>query len=82
MMQSNKSIEKTLDTLIKVLHGTCPEEMTCDELLDMVGPYADALASGKTPPAGCELLERHLNFCPQCHEEFDALLKALRSTES
>jgi hypothetical protein len=47
----------------------------------MVAPYADALASGKTPPAGCELLERHLNFCPQCHEEFDALLKALRSRE-
>jgi hypothetical protein len=64
--------------LARFLLKTRPEEMTCDEWLDHVGEYAEALlAGGPVPPTLAEV-ERHMDICPECTEEFRALLAALR----
>lgn len=68
-----------LRELAGVLLATRPDELTCDEWLDRVGGYAEALAAGRPVPPGSELLEHHLAICPECREELDALVAALRA---
>lgn len=65
--------------LAGVLLKTRPDELTCDEWLDRAGGYAEAVAAGRPVPAGSELVEHHLDICPECREEFDALVAALRA---
>ena len=68
-----------LMTLAGLLLNTRPDELTCDEWLDRVGGYAEAVAAGRPAPAGTEMVEQHLTICPDCQEEFAALVAALRS---
>ena len=68
-----------LRALAGLLLNTGPDELTCDEWLDRVGGYAEAAAAGTPAPAGSELVARHLTVCAECHEEFDALVAALRA---
>ena len=68
-----------LRDLAGVLLRTRPDELTCDEWLDRVGGYAEAVAAGRPVPPGSGLIEHHLDICPECREEFDALVGALRA---
>jgi hypothetical protein len=61
-----------------VLQQTRPVEIGCDEWLDAVGGYAESVAWGKPAPTGVELVVHHLEICPECKEEFDALVAALK----
>jgi hypothetical protein len=70
--------DENLRVLADVLRMTRPDELTCDEWLDRVGAYADALAVGAPRPPGAELIDHHLQICPECREEFEALLAALK----
>lgn len=77
-MASGPFTDDDLRALAGVLGMTRPDELTCDEWLDRVGAYAEAVAAGAAGPPGSELIEHHLAICPECKEEFDALLAALR----
>jgi hypothetical protein len=74
--------ESQLRELGGVLHLTRPDELTCDEWLDAIGRYAEALAADMPAPPGSELVEHHLAICPECREEMDALVAALRPSSA
>lgn len=71
--------DRHLHDLADLLLKSRPDELTCDEWLDRVGGYAEAAAAGRPPPDGSELVAHHLDVCPECREEFDALVAALRA---
>lgn len=77
-MESRGLSSKELGQLLKFVSITSENELTCDEWLDRVNAYADAVSAGLPPPAGSELLTQHLDVCHECQEEFDALMQALR----
>lgn len=54
-----------------------PQEITCDEWIERVGPYVEALARGGEIPAALDVVAHHTEICPQCAEEFEALRDAL-----
>lgn len=64
--------------LAGVLAQTRPDELTCDEWLAEVGAYAEALAHDAPPPSGSERVAHHVALCPECSEELQALVAALR----
>jgi hypothetical protein len=64
--------------LARYLVQTRPVELTCDEWLDHVGLYAEHALAGTPAPASLDLVREHLELCPECDEEFRAILEALR----
>jgi hypothetical protein len=67
--------------LARTLLATRPDEIPCDEWLDQIGGYADAVLAGRAiPPALCRV-QRHMEICPECAEEFQAIVAALRDEE-
>jgi hypothetical protein len=77
-VRPNDLNNEQLATLLRVLGQTRPDELTCDEWLERVSGYAEATAAGLPPPPGSELVRHHLDLCPECLEEFEALVQSLR----
>ncbi|MEQ8764379.1 MAG: hypothetical protein RL885_10660 [Planctomycetota bacterium] len=67
-----------LQRLLELLDVTHTDEIDCTEFLHRVAGYVERLeASGKLPP-GYEDVAQHLEVCPECNEELEALYRALR----
>jgi hypothetical protein len=77
-MELNELNTQKLSTLVELIRLTRSEEMNCDELLDHVASYADAIAKGHPALPGSEPVHHHLSVCPECLEEFNALVEVLR----
>ncbi|RKX87113.1 MAG: hypothetical protein DRP70_09130, partial [Spirochaetes bacterium] len=62
---------------------TCDEELNCEEVFENLETYAEyALISGdKVKTRIIRLVEDHLKLCRDCAEEYQLLLKALKSVD-
>lgn len=68
-----------LRALAGLVAETRPHELTCDEWVHRVAGYLDATLRGTPLPPEAELVEQHIALCPECREEFEVLLAALRA---
>ena len=66
------------EKLARVLLKTRPEEITCDDWLEQVAEYTEHVLSGHSIPSSLAEVERHMQMCPECNEEFLAILDSLR----
>jgi len=64
--------------LLQLLDVTTAREIDCTELLYRVAGYLERLGPDGIPPPGYEDVVQHLRICPECLEEFEAMLRALR----
>ena len=71
-----KSTRAQLEELLRVVAATEPEEIDCEELLASVGAYLESRAPGGELPRELELVAQHLEVCPDCREEYEALVAA------
>lgn len=78
-MTPGRPSDQQLRELATALRLTRPDELTCDEWLDRVGGYAEAVACGHPTPAGSELVQHHLALCAECREEFESLVAVMRA---
>jgi len=67
----------TLKKVLMTLSITYEEEMTCGECYEEVDQYVDMLRDGKSPAEVMPMVKNHIELCPPCREEFEALLEAL-----
>lgn len=65
-------VEKVLDTR--------PVEVGCDDCAVRLDRFAEMTLAGLEPREALPLIEEHLEMCPCCREEFEALVDALRET--
>ncbi len=70
-----------LEALAKAALLTRESELACDECLAQLGPYLDAALAGQAPPPALHLVSAHLDICPECDEEYQGMLAALRDLE-
>ena len=63
--------------LARFLLNTRPDEMTCDEWLERIGEYADIVIAACPVPCSLEDVRQHIELCPECAEEFQAIVAAL-----
>ncbi len=66
--------------LQNILH-TQNEEISCSECFDLVSSYVDIELSGADASISLQRVKQHLNQCPACREEYEALHDLRRAEE-
>ena len=68
---------KMLRPLLRQITQTQATEIACDEAYRFMGQFAERVARGEEAARLMPQVQQHLGRCPDCREEFDALLRAL-----
>lgn len=68
-----------LKKLISKLPATHEAEIGCDDCFDELHEFAEMELKGKTPEQALPLVREHLDNCGECREEYQALLKAIKT---
>ena len=69
---------KEIDDLMKAIALTRSEELACDECLKELAEFAERSLEGKSIDDCFKAVEHHLAICPECQEEYETLLAALK----
>ena len=70
-------VELMRRTVLNIL-TTRPDEIACEDCLERLDRFVDMMLEGQHPAEAMPLVQDHLNRCPECRDEFQALLEALR----
>ena len=68
--------------LARLVAATAPDELDCGAVLDRVAAYLEAHRGERAPTDELAAVEQHLEVCPDCREEFQALVEAYEQLES
>ena len=68
-----------LKTMVRGVARTQETEYSCDDTYRLLDEFAEAVAQGKDAAKLMPLVQQHLDLCPDCREEFEALLRVLRT---
>ena len=68
-----------LNWLLKSVFTERPDEISCQECFEVVDTFAELKLAGRNAAEAMPLVQDHLDRCPPCREEFEALLDALRT---
>ena len=71
-----------IDGLLRLIGLTKDDEIDCERCLALVAEFAERELAGRSIRAGLEAVEHHLSLCPECREEYEALLRALKATDA
>lgn len=72
---------ETLKTMVRKVLTTRPDEIGCAECLEQLDRFVELKLAGKNAAGAMPLVQDHLARCRDCHEEFEALLTALRALD-
>ena len=56
---------------------TQEQELGCDEVYALLDVFADRVSRGEDVATLMPLVHHHLQMCPDCREEFEALMRAV-----
>ncbi len=74
-----KPSREQLRDILRTVAATEPREINCEELLARVGAYLESATPGGELPRELELVAQHLEVCPECRDEYEALVVAHKS---
>ncbi len=67
--------------LVESALNTLPGEIGCDECFQEVDRFAELQLAGLDAAQAMPLVQAHLDRCPDCREEYEALLHAMEASE-
>ncbi len=62
---------------LRVLEEAHGEELTCDEIYKKLDEYVEREVDNKDAANLMPLMREHLDVCPECCEEYEALLDVI-----
>jgi hypothetical protein len=65
--------------MIEMIQKTQENELACDEVHGLLDQFAEIELRGEDAAALLPLVQHHLELCPDCQEEHDALLRVLQA---
>ena len=65
---------------LRVLESVREEDATCDEIYSKIDQYVEREVDKQDAAQLMPLVREHLDLCPECCEEYDALLDILEKT--
>lgn len=71
-----------IQTLVGLISTAESDPLNCDECFGQIGEYAEMALDGRELSEGMMVVQRHLEQCPCCKGEYEALLDALRELEA
>lgn len=66
--------------LIQMLEKTQEFEFSCDDVYYILDQYTELVHQGENAQELMPLVEHHIDVCPDCREEFEALLRILQAS--
>ena len=73
--------KQQIQTLVGLIASSQSDDLSCDECFGRIGEYAEKAIEFRELSEGMRLIQRHLEQCPCCSEEYQTLLEALREIE-
>ena len=67
-----------LQKMLDMLAGTDEVELTCDEVFAMLDQFTELALQGVDVAHLMPLIQRHLDMCADCREEYESLKKVLQ----
>ena len=77
-------MQSPIDKLKNMVRGvarTQEIEYSCEDVYQLLDEFTEAVAQGKDVATLMPLVQQHLEMCPDCREEFEALLRIVRATQ-
>jgi hypothetical protein len=74
--------DPAMQVMLHSLAMTEEHEISCDEVYAVLDQFAEAVNRGENPLIFMPLVRQHLDMCPDCREEYDALLRMLKPISS
>lgn len=71
---------ETVLGFLRVLESVREEEIPCDEVFAKIDEYVEREVDKKDAAQLMPLVREHLDLCPECCEEYEALLDVLEKT--
>lgn len=68
--------------LVRDILTTRDDEIGCEECFEQLNRFVELVLAGRDAAQAMPLVEDHLRRCADCHEEFEALLVALRAVSA
>jgi hypothetical protein len=81
MMKGTTLDAAKLKKLVREVLSTLPQEIGCDECLEQLDRFVEMELAGQNAEEAMPLVQNHLEHCDCCREEYEALLKVLRSLD-
>lgn len=78
----SKLSKEQIQILLGLISTTESDKVNCDECFGQIGEYAEMALEGRELSEGMQAIQRHLEQCPCCKGEYEALLDALRELET
>jgi hypothetical protein len=66
---------------LRVLEETDDEELSCDEIYSKLDEYVEREVDKKDAASLMPLIREHLDLCPDCCEEYEALLEVIEKID-
>jgi predicted anti-sigma-YlaC factor YlaD len=73
--------KKQIQTLVGLIASTKSDEIDCDDCFGQIGEFAEIALEGREVSEGMQIVQRHLEQCPCCKDEYEGLLEALRELD-
>ena len=77
--EDQRLTSEQVGSIVKMLGLTRDREFNCSECLQHVGEFAERQLTDKPLDEVIASVERHLALYPECREEYEALMKILKS---
>ncbi len=71
---------RVLRKVAQQIEMTHEVEYSCDDVLRLLDQFAEAVLRGEDAARLVPLVQRHIDTCPDCREEFEALMRILRAS--
>lgn len=73
--------KEQIQTLVGLIATTDSDSMSCDDCFGQIGEFAEKALDGRELSGGMKVIQRHLEQCPCCKGEYEALVDALKEVQ-
>ena len=69
-----------LTKLLRFIGYTQDTEVSCDDVERILDEFSELVQRGEDVKEMMPLVKNHVDLCPECREEFEALIRILQNT--